>query len=173
MLEAHSAASGARFHLALPYSGDFEVLGLLEEMNGNFSASFQVAMFCHGLDGDSLTLGRVLRPLREDGKEFAGKKNKIRIHSGSIPCHVEGCIAPGYRNPVGNGLPMIGSRVTMNWILINCGDWKDGKIVGVLFVIEDYSVPDAKHLRLREPNCQFSTHSVLKRAATKFICTKS
>lgn len=110
----------------------------------------------------SSKLGRVLRPLLDNGKELAGKKNKIRIHSGSIPSHIEGCIAPGYRNPVGNGLPMMGSRVIMNWILLNSGDWKDRKIVGVLFVIEDYSVPDRKHLHLLEPNYSRFSHSVLK-----------
>jgi hypothetical protein len=118
--------------------------------------TYQLQMF------KSSNLGKVLRPLTDNGKDLAGKKNKIRIHAGSIPSHVEGCIAPGYRNPVGNGLPMLGSRVIMDWILLNCGDWEDKKIVGTLFVIEEYAVPDAKHLRLLEPDWKFSAHSVLR-----------
>lgn len=91
----------------------------------------------------SARLGHVLRPLTLEGHELAGKKNKIRIHAGSIPSHVHGCIAPGFRSA--SGLPLHGSRTAMETILIACGEWQDRKLVGSLFVIQDYVPPTTAH----------------------------
>jgi hypothetical protein len=113
----------------------------------------------------SSKLGQVLRPLTSDGKELSGKKNKIRIHAASIPSHLQGCIAPGYRNSKNSGLPFQGSRTILNMILLACGRWENLKIVGSLFVIEDYTPPNIKyaaHLLEPEALSRFSIHNLLK-----------
>lgn len=119
--------------------------------------AYQIQMF------QSPKLGRVLKVLDSSGKELAGKKNKIRIHAGSIPSHVEGCIAPGMRSASKNGLPLLGSRVAMDMILLACGDWQNGKTVGSLLVIEDHTPPNPKGtVHLLDMADTFSLHSLLK-----------
>ena len=110
----------------------------------------------------SKKLGQVLRPLK-DGKELAGKKSKIRIHAASLPSHIEGCIAPGHRSPRGSGIPMSGSRTAMTLLLLSSGSWENLKIVGSLFVIEDYTPPNERYTtHLLADNDAFSLSGLLR-----------
>jgi hypothetical protein len=130
-------AKGSQGYLSKLYLNDM-ILDAVERAQGYVRlpiGAYQLQMY------RSSKHGNILRPLTPDGHELTGKKNKIRIHPGSIPSHVEGCIAPGFRSSGENGLPLHGSRTAFECILAACGEWQDRKIVGNLFVLRSHMPP--------------------------------